>query len=374
MTSRCARVRSEIPVRAEWAGQSIITTVDSPLAKYYLEHYLPGGKTQPELDSLIENIEAGTAGGLVSREYLKSLAQRHSVDFAALILWQRLRRDPASRPVQDVFAREVSMLKNHSTPNGNPTAAKSDYLIAFAPGWFYRAQSENGADFAKPRAALEQAGADTTLLEVDENGTVERNAGRIADQLRRLGRHGRKIIVVSASKAGPEVALALTELQQRGEAHPVKTWVNIGGLLRGSALADMALTWPARWYVKLFVIGGRSFDGIESLVTSASAERANRTRLPPKLLVVNYVGIPLSGQVSGRARLGYSLLRAEGPNDGLTPILDEITSGSITIAELGLDHFYGDPGMPIKTVALARTVIRLIEAGAGPPPDTALNP
>lgn len=369
----CAGIRSEIPVRAEWAGQPIHTTVDSALAQYYLEHYPSGGKIRPELDSLIENIEAGMAGGLPSREYFQSLAQRHSVDFAALILWQRLRRDPASRPAQEVFAREVSKLKHFSVPNGDPVSAKSDYLIVFAPGWFYRSQPENGADFAKPRAALAQAGADTTLLGIDENGAVEHNAGLIAEQLRRLGHHGRKIILVSASKAGPEVALALTEMQQTDEAHPIKAWVNIGGLLHGSALADRALTWPTRWYVKLFVIAGRSFDGIESLVTSTSIERARRTRLPPPLLIVNYVGIPLSGQVSERARTGYALLRAEGPNDGLTPILDEIMPGGIIIPELGLDHFYNDPDMPIKTVALARTVIRLIEAGTKSPPKPALN-
>lgn len=362
-------------MRAEWAGRLIITTVDSPLAKYYLEHYLPGGKTRVDPDSLIENIETGAAAnGLPSREYLKSLAQRHSVDFAALILWQRLLRDPANRPVQDVFAREFSRLKNHPDLNGDLTPAGPDYLIAFAPGWFYRSQPENGADFAKPRATLERAGADTTLLEIDENGTVERNAGLIAGQLRQLGRHGKKIIVVSASKAGPEVALALTELQHNGEAQPIKAWVNIGGLLRGSALADTALAWPTRWYVKFFVIGGRSFDGIESLTTSASIARAGRTMLPPNLLVVNYVGIPLSGHVSARARTGYALLRAEGPNDGLTPILDEIADGSITIPELGLDHFYNHPDMSIKTVALARTVIRFIEAGAKSPSNTVLNP
>lgn len=50
------------------------------------------------------------------------------------------------------------------------------------------------------------------------------------------------------------------------------------------------------------------------------SERASRISLPPDIPVINYVGIPLSGQVSGQARLGYFLLREEGPNDGLTQI------------------------------------------------------
>jgi hypothetical protein len=141
----------------------------------------------------------------------------------------------------------------------------------------------------------------------------------------------------------------------------VKAWVNIGGVLRGSALADRALTWPTCWFVKLFVINGDSFDGIESLATLHSAERADHIKLPFDIIVLNYVGIPLSGQVSERARLGYSLLREHGPNDGLTQIIDEIPAASITIAEIGLDHFFNDPGIHIKTIALTNTVTRLLE-------------
>jgi hypothetical protein len=84
---------------------------------------------------------------------------------------------------------------------------------------------------------------------------------------------------------------------------------------------------------------------------------------------MNYIGIPLPGQVSERARLGYSLLRADGPNDGLTRIVDEIPAASITIAELGLDHFFSDPEIHIKTVALANTVMRLLEAPRTAPND-----
>jgi hypothetical protein len=65
--------------------------------------------------------------------------------------------------------------------------------------------------------------------------------------------------------------------------------------------------------------------------------------------------------VSERARPGYVRLRKEGPNDGLTPIVDEILPGSVTIVELGLDHFYWHPEMPLRTVALAQAVIQWVE-------------
>lgn len=295
-----------------------------------------------------------------SHSWLKGIVESHSTDLAALVLWQSMLRDSGNRRVQNMFSQEFSRLKENSRAIPHwLTPLNSDYLIVFVPGWFYKSQPENGADFAKPRQVLGEAGVRTVLLEIEENGTVERNGGIIAEQLDRLSRKEQNIIVVSASKGGPEVALALSELQNR--SHRVKAWVNIGGVLRGSALADKALTWPTCWFVKLFVIGGDSFDGIESMATLRSAERADRTTLPSDILVMNYVGIPLSGQVSDRARLGYSLLRADGPNDGLTRIVDEIPAASITVAELGLGHFFSDPEIHIKTVALANTVIRMLE-------------
>lgn len=364
----CAGSVPQVSVHGEFAGRPIHTTVDSEIAKYFLEHYLKGERIRSDMDTVIAAIERDIGNRIPTNLSLKAIAESHSTDLATLVLWQSMLRDAGNRRAQSTFLKEFSRLKKNSreTPD-RFTPLNSDYLIVFVPGWFYKSQPENGADFAKPRQALREAGVRTVLLEIEENGTVERNGWIIAGQLDRLSRKEQNIIVVSASKAGPEVALALSELQNTNTGHSVKAWVNIGGVLRGSALADKALTWPTCWFVKLFVIDGDSFDGIESMATLRSAQRADRITLPSDILVMNYVGIPLSGQVSDRARLGYSLLRADGPNDGLTRIVDEIPAASITIAELGLDHFFSDPEIHIKTVALANTVIRMIEARRAAP-------
>lgn len=358
----CTENIPQIPAYGKSSGQTVRTTVDSDSAKYFLEHYLKGERSRPDLDTAIDTIERDIGAETPPRALLKNIADRHSTDFAALVLWQSLLRQSKSQRAQDVFYEEVAKLEGHTLGTPAPLSVNlSEYLIVFVPGWFYKSQPESGADFAKPRQVLSDMGARTVLLDIEENGSVEHNGDLIAEQLNRLSRSERKIILVSASKGGPEVALALTQLHRTGLDHGVKAWVNIGGTLRGSALADKALAWPTRWYVKLFVIGGRSFDGIESLTTSHSAKRADDTMVPPNVLVMNYVGIPLSGQVTARARLGYSLLRKDGPNDGLTYIVDEISTGSITVPELGLDHFFADPQIHIKTIALMNTVVRLVE-------------
>lgn len=358
----CTGNGPQIQAQGEFSGQPIYTTVDSEIAKYFLEHYLKGERFRPELDATIAAIDRDIGNRTPTLSSLKSIAGSHSTDLAALVLWQSVLRDSGNRRAQSMFLQEFSRLRVHlrETPD-RFTPNKAGYLIVFVPGWLYKSQPGNGADFAKPRQALSNAGARTVLLEIEENGTVEHNGDLIAKQLARLSRGEQKIIVVSASKAGPEAALALSELQRTNTNHNVKAWVNIGGVLRGSALADKALTWPTCWFVKLFVIKGDSFDGIESMATLRSSERADRVALPSDIIVMNYVGIPLSGQVTERARLGYSILREDGPNDGLTYIVDEIPEASITVTEIGLDHFFSDPEIHIKTIALTNTVVRLIE-------------
>lgn len=366
----CGGLSAIIPVRGEVDGQEISATVDSEIAEYYLTNYLRGARSRADLDSLIDSVHERADGRLPSRDALRTLTQAYSTDFAALFLWREIRADPKNRAVMTLYSEESARAKLHAGSDSlHNRQFKQDYLIVFVPGWFYRSQPESGADFTRPRVVLSESGARTSLLEIDENGSVERNADQIVREVIRLSSVENKIILVSASKAGPEVALALSNIRRSGHSHGVKAWVNIGGLLRGSALADEVLKWPVSWYVKFFVIGGRSLEGIESLTTARSTERANQISLPPEILVLNYVGIPLSGQVSDRARPGYSRLRREGPNDGLTQVVDVIPPGSITIPEFGLDHYYNHPEIHIKTVALARTIIRYLEGSLGATPN-----
>ena len=377
----CVGSIPRIPIRAELNGQEVVTTVDSEIAAYYATNYLSGRRSRPELDQIIDVAHRQLREKPPTRSALASLSRDYSTDFAALLLWRALATDPNNQVVSKIFAREFDrIMKRPDSGAAIERRFPRDYLILFVPGWFYQSQPQTGADFAKPRAVLRAVGARTVLLNIDENGSVESNAERIANAIVELGRAEKNVILVSASKAGPEVALALSTVRRSAKSHSVKAWVNIGGVLHGSVLADKALGWPARWYVKLFLIGGGSFDGIESLTTARSVARAKVTSLPPEVLVINYVGIPLSGQVSDGARTGYWLLSSEGPNDGLTQILDEILPGSVTIAELGLDHFFDHPNIHIKTVALAWTVIDFVAnsvagvAQPGAPPDAVPPP
>ena len=80
------------------------------------------------------------------------------------------------------------------------------------------------------------------------------------------------------------------------------------------------------------------------------------------ILAINYMGIPLSGQLSQYSIDKYPLLRTDGPNDGLTLLTDVVAPNSLTIVALGSDHFFAeDPRINEKTVALMKLIITYLE-------------
>jgi len=100
---------------------------------------------------------------------------------------------------------------------------------------------------------------------------------------------------------------------------------------------------------------------VESLTTERSRQRFASFHLPEDLLVVNYIGVPVTGSVSSLGGLGFSYIKKYGPNDGITLLSDSIYPGGVTLAELGRDHFLLDSQIDVTTVALMTTVMRWLE-------------
>jgi hypothetical protein len=356
---------ARIPATGVIAGQRVATTVDAPIARDYLERYLRGDRSDSTLVEAVEGSARERAADPHDREALGRLARRYSTDLATLHFVARLYDHPDNRRVQDAFHRRVREL----TRGNRAIAPNRAYLVAFVPGYAYRRDPTTGADFARQRAVLEAAGFRTLLIETEELAGVERNAALVAERLARLAQGEERIIIVSASKGGPETALALGEGLSVDAARRVKAWISVGGLLRGSPYADRYLGWPRRWLAALAL----TWEGLPtSLVRDMStAERAPalaRLRLPAHLVTLQYVGAPLSGQVPPWSQGRYCVLRAHGPNDGLTLLADELLAGGLVVTDLGLDHYYQDSAIDLKTLALLAVVLDELRRRAPEPP------
>lgn len=371
--SACTGQTTAIPVSGDFAGEPLRTTVDAPIASHYVESYLAGAKSRQDWDAALDAIHLTLDERLPSSTELRDWSHLHSTDLAALVLARQLFRQAQREPLYALFQEELSAVSSaHQSGNLDALAVDSDYCILFVPGWLYKSDMTTGADFARFRTLLSRHGARVGLIETGENRSVEENARLVEAQIRRFAASRQQLILVSGSKGSPEVALALSALRDDPAGRQVKAWLNIGGLLRGTRLSDMGLRWPACWFVYLAVLPDRSFEGIKSLSTAQSTARLNALRFPQGTLVVNYLGIPLSGQVSDKARGGYARLRADGPNDGLTYLVDAIARDSVTIPELGADHFFRRSDIDLKTLALARAVIRHVKRGGAQSTSAAL--
>ena len=343
-----------IPATGNFFGQRVATTVDAEMARYYLESYSQDRHENREMDEKISALYRSHGNSLPSREELKAISVAFSVDFAALFFADRLLNSACNKTLNRLFAR---YLENDARVDSNISAA---YQILFVPGWDYVSNGGlTGADFAKPRELATRAGFENHLVRLPPTGSVEAGARVLAAEIARHRRSGKKILLAGTSSAGPAIHLALGELLDEQELSSVKVWLNLGGILRGTPLVDYFEEQPQRLLLDFYAwVKGWDRQAVSSMGTVPSRSRFLRLQLHSDIVVINYVGIPLSGQLSRLSGTGYRMLRSDGPNDGLVLLTDVIAPDSLTVVALGSDHFFAeDPEIDRKTVALMRLVV-----------------
>ena len=342
-----------LPVRGMVGGQTIETRVDSEAARYYLGSYLAGERSDAALDERIDRVYQSTDGSLPDRNELKQLSDDFSVDFAALYFADQIARIPVNRRFRIAFEQAYDYALK-AFPEGR-VRLPADYEVLVVPTYLYKRLFAVGADMAVPRAALKEVGLTSHFVETQDDGAVEANAELVAAAIRARAQSGRRLIILSASKSGPEVALALTKLGPAATRH-VAAWINVMGALQGTPLVDERLFPDLEW-----LMGKVDNAGMDSLTTANSRQRFNSFHIPEHVFVVNYFGIPVTGSVSFLGRTSFFPLRKYGPNDGTVLLPDMIFPGGVTLTELGSDHFMRGRRLDITTVALALTVIRWLQ-------------
>ncbi|MGH7480044.1 MAG: hypothetical protein ACREJ8_10740, partial [Candidatus Methylomirabilales bacterium] len=221
----CASV-AKYPVHGTLAGQAISTTVDSELSKYYLEHYLRNDRINPAYDQEINRAFTIWNHRPLDSDSLRELTQEFSPDFATLYFVSHVYQDPRNRKAQDAFHAQVATLRAKGPKEVSRIAKRfAPYLIAFVPGYAYKKDPATGADFAQQRRLMTEAGFKSVLIETDELATVDKNAHIIASEILRLSEEHHRIILVSTSKGGTEVALAIGKLLPPERLEGVKAWM-----------------------------------------------------------------------------------------------------------------------------------------------------
>lgn len=352
----------KVPVQGIFLDEEINTTVDSEIAKYYIESYLKGENGNPNLHDKISRLHTLHDNKPLSREDLKAISNQYSVDFAALFLAENLQKNELNKDIQKNFNL---FLNDHQSTLLNLNHHKDRYIVLFVPGWDYKKNSHiTGADFAVQRRLVSELKIENRLVEVPPTGSVEEIAVYLLNDISSYINTYKDIIIVGASSAGPAIHWVLAEKLENNHRSKIKAWLNIGGILQGSPLIDHYQQWPQNMLFNTIAwINDWNVENLYSLSADTSRKRySNLDLLDENLKVINYLGLSLSGQLSELSIDTYPLLVTEGPNDGLTPLTDIVAPNSATIIATGSDHFFAeDPRINEKTIALLKVVISQIE-------------
>jgi hypothetical protein len=355
----------QFPAHGYLADEPISTTVDSELARYYLENAPSQTVPNSELDKRVADIQRRFKARPLDWLALREISQETSPDFATLFFIKQSLSHEVSAKFQKAYLQEVDRI--HSvTQHRNRAALARDglrrYKLLFIPGFHYLSDQSSGADFYNQRQLFRQLGLQVELAATQEDGTIEENATIIAGLVRAESKSNAQLILVSASKGGPETALALGKMLEPSETIFVRAWLSVGGLIQGTFLADHVMGWPKSWLARMIL----SYSGIDprslpGMTTVASRERMKEIRLPRHIFLLQFVGAPLSGDIADDVRHRYTELRKYGPNDGLTLLADELLPNGVAVIEPRLDHFYRDPEIDLKSLALANIVADELE-------------
>ncbi|HEY7163798.1 MAG TPA: hypothetical protein VIB79_04505 [Candidatus Binatia bacterium] len=344
-----------LPVSGTIGGQALETRVDSEVARYYLGNYLADKRTDPQLDARIDRVYEQADGRLPNREDLKKLSDNFSVDFAALYLADQIARVPANAWFDSAFQQFYDYTSEFFSGGQMKVPGAADYDVLFVPTYLYKRSTFTGADMAVPRAALQKVGFACSSVDTIDDGPIETNAEIVMAAISARATSARRLILISASKSGAEVALALTRLGPARTRH-VAAWINAVGALQGTPLVDDKLMPDLE-----FLTGKVNPAGGQSMGTIPSRRRFALFNVPHSVLVVNYFGIPTSGSISLFGRKGYFPLRKYGPNDAALLLGDMILPGGVTLIRLGTDHIHMNDNVEIATVALTMTVLEWLK-------------
>ncbi len=279
----------KIPAAGRLHDYDIQTTVDDERAKYYLETYLDGRRSHPNLDQTLDALHQQLGERVPNRQELKEIAEQMSIDVAALVFGNQLLKQQGNRELQLKFLDRLAKIKT-----GTAQFPKADVLILIVPGYNYAENGHRtGADFARPRQLLKQVGYETYFIPLNPQGSEEENAGMITATV--LEYRHRNMIIVGASSAGPAIHLSLGNMLSPSDLSQMRAWLNLGGILQGTPILDKFSSGIKRLLFSL-IVWAKDWDmeSFESMYTPISRRRFSTLQVPEHIVILNYLGLSLS--------------------------------------------------------------------------------
>ena len=290
-------------------------------------------------------------------EALRRVTREHGVDFATALLYDRFRRSPAHAPF---IARMETLLAAAPGPK-----LAVDWKLFIVPGALYVERPALGSGGEIVRAAAAELGLSCGLVPVGSRGSVQHNATLLAAWLEQHAEE--KIVLVSVSKGGPDLKLALARPDAPRLFRNVVAWVNLSGPLDGSPVADWIPEHRLRsWAMRaLYRIQRRDFGFITDMCHGPDSPLREPLRLPAHLRLISVLGFPLRAHLTTPlCRFCHGIIARQGPNDGTVLLSDARAWPGDLLPVWGADHYFRPAAHARQLVA---ALLRVVAESPGIP-------
>jgi hypothetical protein len=269
---------------------------------------------------------------LPSFEELREISARDGVDAATTLLYRAV----LDSPQHGWFIRKIQSLTQARKPCPPPPGVK----LVIVPGAFHRENPRSGADGHVVREQARRMGWPVEMIPLASTGSVVENAHTICSWLGR--QRDSRILLVSVSKGGSDLKMAMNQSGAERAFEPVAAWINLCGILEGTPMAEWLLSWQVaaalnRLYCRIL---GMSVEFLGDLQRGPSRPLDFKLKLPAHIEMISVVGFPLRQHLtSGMARRCHRRLTPHGPNDGCVILADVCALPGLIYPLWSADHY-----------------------------------
>jgi hypothetical protein len=284
-----------------------------------------------ELSSRSQPVVERLQGSVPTTDDLAQIAREQGLDLATMVFYQAV----LASPTHAAFTRLVDGQSVAPRPRTGPT-------LLIVPAMFYKERPDLGGDGSLVASIARTCGFRVAVVGTNSRGWISENAAIVWNAIQAQGNG--PVWLMSLSKGGGEVRLALQQHSGADAWRSVRGWINVCGIVRGSHFVDDILaTAPRRLRARAFCLAlGTSFGGAHELRTTHPYWQVPFDPCR-RMTVINLVGVPLGCHVQKGLVGRYRRLGALGPNDGFMLLPNTLIRPGPIYPLWGVDHLFRSP-------------------------------
>jgi len=280
-----------------------------------------------------DEIIAASDEPLIPYESLLEKNNRDGIDIATAVLYRSLLRN-ASR---QEFKTKIDLLPVE------PPATRKNVKILLVPGMFYKEYPDVGSGGDLIIDIAKKFDYNVEQVQTASLGSPTDNKAKVIENIL-LNSNVDNLWVISVSRGGAEVRLALQDIGIANMPSNFGGWINISGVVNGTPLADSKFTNTTQQYLHT------AFCKAVGMSTSLAKDSrtnsdlwAQPIALPAHSELIHVLGFPLLSHVEGSVAKRFKKLVQFGPNDGIIPLYDTLTLSGNVYPIWGADHLLRVP-------------------------------